>query len=82
MTSTGSIHLQRNTNLLKVIVAIQAEAMMTRKITLADISEHDMTLIALLVFRLKEEGVIGQTYKPEDFLDIILKRGDYEGKAK
>ena len=53
-----------------------------RNITLADLSQKDIALITLLVFRLKQEGVIGQTYEASDFIDIILKRGDYELKVK
>ncbi len=51
---------------------------MSKKITLADLSQHDIDLLALLVFRLKQEGIIGQTYEASDFIDVLLKRGDYE----
>lgn len=49
-------------------------------IKLKDLTQRDIALLDLLVFRLKQEGVIGSSYKLEDLIDIILKRGDYEVK--
>lgn len=51
------------------------------KIIVTDLSHKDIALITLLVFRLKQEGVVGQTYEASDFIDILLKRGDYERRA-
>ena len=48
---------------------------------LGDLTQRDIALIMLLVFRLKKEGIIGETYHAADFVDVLTKMGDYSGKA-
>lgn len=50
------------------------------KIKPENLTMRDIALLELLIFRLKQEGVIGHTYEVSDFVDIILKRGEYAQK--
>ncbi len=48
-----------------------------RKVTLADLTQRDIALTQLIVHRMKQEGLLFQSFNPSDIIDILVKRGEY-----
>lgn len=46
------------------------------------LSKADIGLLQHVYARLRNEGVIPSFYKFEDFLDVVLERGDYQPSVK